>query len=267
MKKPHPFQRGSGMRLKGKVALITGASGGIGGEAALLFAAEGAQVVLVDVNEAGQALSDRIQSEGREAHFVRADVARDADCALMVDEAERIFGKLDVLFNNAGIMDPADDDAVKTPESVWEKTMAVNLKGVFLGCKHGIPALLRAGGGSVINTASFVAHLGAATPQLAYTASKGGVLALTRELAVIHARQKIRVNALSPGPLKTELLMKFLDTDAKKAAPARAHPHGPLRRGEGDGEGRAVPGLGRLLVHDRCVAARGRRDHGGVRDA
>ena len=204
------------MRLKGKVALITGASGGIGGEAALLFAAEGAQVVLVDVNEAGQALSDRIQSEGREAHFVRADVARDADCALMVDEAERIFGKLDVLFNNAGIMDPADDDAVKTPEAVWERTMAVNLKGVFLGCKHGIPALQRAGGGSVINTASFVAHLGAATPQLAYTASKGGVLALTRELAVIHARQKIRVNALSPGPLKTELLMKFLDTDAKK---------------------------------------------------
>ena len=191
------------MRLKGKVALITGASGGIGGEAALLFAAEGAQVVLADVNEAGQALSDRIQSEGRDAHFVRADVARDADCALMVDEAERIFGKLDVLFNNAGIMDPADDDAVKTPEAVWEKTMAVNLKGVFLGCKHGIPALQRAGGGSVINTASFVAHLGAATPQLAYTASKGGVLAMSRELAVIHAREKIRVNALCPGPLRT----------------------------------------------------------------
>ena len=167
-------------------------------------------------HENSRSCSDRIQSEGREAHFVQADVALDADCARMIDEAERIFGKVDVLFNNAGIMDPADDDATRTPEAVWDKTMAVNLKGVFLGCKHGIPALHRAGGGSVINTASFVAHLGAATPQLAYTASKGGVLALTRELAVIHAREKIRVNALCPGPLKTELLMKFLNTEAKK---------------------------------------------------
>jgi NAD(P)-dependent dehydrogenase (short-subunit alcohol dehydrogenase family) len=121
-----------------------------------------------------------------------------------------------VLFNNAGIMDSRDDDALATPEDVWEKTMAINLKGVYLGCKHGIPALRRAGGGSIINTASFVALLGAATPQLAYTASKGGVLAMTRELAVIHAREKIRVNALCPGPLKTELLMKFLNTEAKK---------------------------------------------------
>ena len=148
------------MRLKGKVALITGASGGIGGEAALLFASEGAQVVLVDVNQAGQTLADRIQSEGRDAHFVRADVARDADCAGMVDEAERIFGRLDVLFNNAGIMDPADDDAVKTPESVWEKTMAVNLKGVFLGCKQAVIAMRETGGGSIINTASILAHTG-----------------------------------------------------------------------------------------------------------
>jgi NAD(P)-dependent dehydrogenase (short-subunit alcohol dehydrogenase family) len=113
-------------------------------------------------------------------------------------------------------MDSNDDDAVATSEAVWDRTMAINLKGVFLGCKFGIPALRRAGGGSIINTASFVALLGAATPQLAYTASKGGVVALTRELAVIHAREKIRVNALCPGPLKTELLMKFLDTDQKK---------------------------------------------------
>ncbi|MCB0024265.1 MAG: SDR family oxidoreductase, partial [Caldilinea sp.] len=109
-----------------------------------------------------------------------------------------------------------DDDAVNTDEAIWDKTMAVNLKGVFLGCKYGIPALRRAGGGSIINTASFVALLGAATPQLAYTASKGGVLALTRELAIVHAREKIRVNALCPGPLRTELLMKFLDTEAKR---------------------------------------------------
>jgi NAD(P)-dependent dehydrogenase (short-subunit alcohol dehydrogenase family) len=126
------------------------------------------------------------------------------------------FGRLDVLFNNAGIMHPADDDAEKTDEEIWDLTMAINLKGVFLGCKYGIPALRRAGGGTVINTASFVAVLGAATPQLAYTASKGGVLAMTRELAIIHAREGIRVNALCPGPLKTEMLMKFLDTEAKR---------------------------------------------------
>jgi NAD(P)-dependent dehydrogenase (short-subunit alcohol dehydrogenase family) len=205
------------MRLKDKVALVTGAGGGIGGESALLFAAEGAAVVVVDLNQAaGKETVARIQKAGGRAHFVHADVAKNADCARMVKDAETVFGRLDVLMNNAGIMDAADDDAVSTSEAVWEKTMAVNLKGVFLGCKHGIPALQRAGGGSVINVASFVAHLGAATPQLAYTASKGGVLALTRELAVIHARQNIRVNALSPGPLKTELLMKFLNTDAKK---------------------------------------------------
>ena len=121
-----------------------------------------------------------------------------------------------MLCNNAGISHIDDDDAVATDEAVWDLTMAVNLKGVFLGCKHGIPALRRAGGGSIINTASFVALLGAATPQLAYTASKGGVLALTRELAVVHAREKIRVNALCPGPLRTELLMKYLDTEEKR---------------------------------------------------
>ncbi len=205
------------MRLKGKVALITGAAGGIGGESALLFAAEGARVVAVDVDEQGAAeTARRVQAAGGTCAAVRADVSKDADCAAMVRFAEATYGRLDVLFNNAGIMDARDDDAVSTPEDVWDRTMAINLKGVYLGCKHGIPALRRAGGGSIVNTASFVALLGAATPQLAYTASKGGVLALTRELAVIHARERIRVNALCPGPLKTELLMKFLDTDAKK---------------------------------------------------
>jgi NAD(P)-dependent dehydrogenase (short-subunit alcohol dehydrogenase family) len=134
----------------------------------------------------------------------------------MIAFAEQAFGKLDVLFNNAGISHAADDDAINTTEDVWDLTFAINVKGVFLGCKYGIPALRRAGGGSVINTASFVALLGAATPQLAYTASKGAVLSMTRELAVIHARENIRVNALCPGPLRTELLMKYLDTDAKK---------------------------------------------------
>jgi NAD(P)-dependent dehydrogenase (short-subunit alcohol dehydrogenase family) len=125
------------------------------------------------------------------------------------------YGKLDVLFNNAGIMDSRDDDAVSTTEEVWDLTMDINAKGVFLGCKYGIPALRRAGGGSIINTASLVAIMGSATPQLAYTASKGAVLALTKELAIVHARENIRINALCPGPLRTELLMKFLDTDAK----------------------------------------------------
>ena len=130
--------------------------------------------------------------------------------------AESEFGKLEILFNNAGIMDSADDNAEATEEDVFDRTMAINVKGVFFGCKYGIPAIRRAGGGSIINTASFVALLGAATPQVAYTASKGAVLAMSRELSVIHAREGIRVNALCPGPLRTELLMKFLDTEAKK---------------------------------------------------
>jgi NAD(P)-dependent dehydrogenase (short-subunit alcohol dehydrogenase family) len=215
-------------RLSGKVALITGAGSGIGLATALAFAREGARIAAVDVDaRAGEAAAEQLRAAGAEAIFTRADVSKSADCAQMVAAAERAFGALHVLFNNAGIMLPADDDAVTTDEATWDLTMNVNLKGVFLGCKHGIPALRRAGGGSVINTASFVALLGAATPQLAYTASKGGVLALSRELAVIHAREKIRVNALCPGPLRTELLMKFLDTEAKRQ---RRLVHIPLGR-------------------------------------
>ena len=201
------------MRLKDKVALITGAGSGIGRQAALLFAREGARVAVVDVHE--QAANETAAMLAG-AIAVRADVSKAADCAKMVAAAEKAFGRLNVLFNNAGIMHAKDDDAIATDESIWDLTLEVNAKGVFLGCKYGIPALRRAGGGSVINTASFVARLGAATPQIAYTASKGAVLAMTRELAVIHARENIRVNALSPGPLRTELLMSFLDTEAKK---------------------------------------------------
>jgi NAD(P)-dependent dehydrogenase (short-subunit alcohol dehydrogenase family) len=205
------------MRLSGKVALITGGASGIGLETAVLFAAEGAKVVLADVNDAaGEAVAEEIRHNGLSAVYVHADVSKTADCEMMVATAEETFGKLNILFNNAGIMHGDDDNAMTTSEAVWDLTFAINVKGVFFGCKYGIPALRRAGGGSIINTASFVAHLGAATPQLAYTASKGAVLAMTRELATIHARENIRVNALCPGPLRTELLMKFLNTDEKK---------------------------------------------------
>ena len=205
------------MRLDGKVALITGAGAGIGRETALLFASEGARVVAVDVDETtANAVAAEIDGRGGEAIAVRADVSSAADADAMVAATEERFGRLDVLFNNAGIMHPDDGDSEQTDEAVWDRTMAVNLKGVWFGCRAGIPALRRAGGGSIINTASFVALVGAATPQLAYTASKGGVLAMTRELAVVHARENIRVNAICPGPLRTELLMSYLDTEEKR---------------------------------------------------
>jgi NAD(P)-dependent dehydrogenase (short-subunit alcohol dehydrogenase family) len=202
------------MRLDGKVALITGAGSGIGRQAATLFASEGARVVAVDLD--GDSAAETVAALDADATSFAADVADSDACAAMVAHAEARYGRLDVLFNNAGVMLAADDDAVTTDEAVWDQTMDINAKGVFLGCKHGIPALRRAGGGSIVNTASFVALMGAATPQLAYTASKGAVVSLTRELAVIHAREGIRVNALCPGPLRTEMLMKVLDTDDKR---------------------------------------------------
>ncbi len=207
----------SGGRLAGKVAFITGAASGIGRASALLFAAEGARVAAVDVDfDGSQHVVDEITGEGGEAIVLTADVSVEADVAAAIAATEEAFGRLDVLFNNAGIMHAGDGDAQDTEEAVWDLTMSINLKGVWFGCRHGIPALRRSGGGSVINTASFVALVGAATPQRAYTAAKGGVLAMTRELAVIHAREGIRVNALCPGPLRTELLMSFLDTEEKR---------------------------------------------------
>jgi NAD(P)-dependent dehydrogenase (short-subunit alcohol dehydrogenase family) len=205
------------MRLKEKVALITGAGNGIGREMALLFSQEGANVVVADINsEDGNRVAQEVADAGGNARFVKADVSHAQDVENMVAHAEQEFDRLDILVNNAGIMHSEDGDSTSTEEAVWDLTMNINLKGVFLGCKYGIPALRRSGGGSIVNTASFVAIVGAATPQVAYTASKGGVLAMTRELAVIHAREGIRVNALCPGPLHTELLMKFLDTEEKK---------------------------------------------------
>jgi len=205
------------MRLKDKTAIITGGASGIGKASAILFATEGANVVIADIQQdAATDVLNQIQKNGGEATFIKTDVSRAEDCQNMVGHALKKYGKVHILFNNAGIMHAEDNSAEGTAEDVWDRTMDINAKGVFLCCKYGIPALKKSGGGSVINTASFVSMLGAATSQVSYTASKGAVLSFTRELAVIHAREGIRVNALCPGPLKTELLMKVLDTEEKK---------------------------------------------------
>ena len=205
------------MRLKNKVALITGSAGGIGRRSALLFASEGAAVVVADVDEAGdRGTVEEVTQAGGEAAFVRADVSQAVDCEQMVAFAQGRYGKLNALFNNAGMMHPGDDSILTTTDDVWERTIAVNLKGVYLGCKYGIPALLSAGGGSIINMASCVALMGAATPQIAYTASKGGVLSMAREIAVAFARRNVRATALCPGPVDTPLLAKLLADPARR---------------------------------------------------
>jgi NAD(P)-dependent dehydrogenase (short-subunit alcohol dehydrogenase family) len=215
-------------KLSDRTALVTGAGSGIGRESALRFAAEGASVVVADCDETGgQATARAIQAAGGRASFVKVDVAKSDEVAGAVALAEKTYGALHVLFNNAGIFPAADGSPVDTPESVFDHVIAVNLKGVFLGCKHGIPALLRAGGGSIINTASFVAVMGSATSQIAYTASKGGVLAMTREIAIEYARRGIRANALCPGPVDTPLLQDLL---ANPAARARRLVHVPMGR-------------------------------------
>ena len=195
-------------RLDGKVAVITGAAGGIGREAAILFSSEGANVCVADVDpEKGESTA----GECREAFFQQVDVADPESVAAMYAATAERYGGIDVLYNNAGIM-PADDASIlETEADAWQRVQDVNTKGVFLCCKHGIPHLLERGGGSVINVASFVALAGAATSQISYTASKGAVLSLSRELAVEFARRGVRVNALCPGPVETPLLMRLFD--------------------------------------------------------
>ena len=205
------------MRLEGKVAVITGTAGGIGRATAIRFAEEGAAIIGADVSTDDNATTVRLVVDvGGTMIDTTGDVTDNDSVAAAFELAESEFGRVDIIFNNAGVMLAGDHDVISTSDEVIDRTLAINVKGVINGCRHGIPALLRSGGGSVINTASFVATVGAATPQVAYTASKGAVLSLTRELAVIHARQGIRVNALSPGPLRTELLMSLLDTDQKR---------------------------------------------------
>lgn len=207
------------MRLEGKVAVITGGASGIGRETARRFSEEGAKVVVADLDEkAGKDAASEIGGL-----YIHADVTNPDDVKRMYGEAAGHFGGLDILFNNAGISPPDDDSILETELDAWERVQNVNLKSVYLCCKYGIPHLLGNGGGSVINTASFVAVMGAATSQISYTASKGGVLAMSRELGVQFARENVRVNALCPGPVNTPLLQELFAKDPEKAARRMVH--------------------------------------------
>ena len=193
-------------RLEGKVCVITGAGGGMGADAAVLFSEEGAQVCVADVNLEA---AEQVAAQARDAFAVQVDVAEADSVEAMYRAAAERYGGIDVLYNNAGIS-PADDDSIlETELDAWERVQAVNTRGVFLCCKYGIPYLLERGGGSVINVASFVALVGAATSQISYTASKGAVLSMSKELGVQFARQGVRVNALCPGPVETPLLLRI----------------------------------------------------------
>lgn len=206
-------------RLQDKVAVITGAGSGIGLASARRFASEGAKVVCVDIDErAGKAAADEVGGI-----FVRANVTADADVQAMYATAVDTFGGLDIAFNNAGISPPDDDSILTTGIDAWRRVQEVNLTSVYLCCKYAIPHMQARGGGSIINTASFVAVMGSATSQISYTASKGGVLAMSRELGVQFARERIRVNALCPGPVNTPLLQELFAKDPERAARRLVH--------------------------------------------
>jgi NAD(P)-dependent dehydrogenase (short-subunit alcohol dehydrogenase family) len=208
-------------RLNGKVCVITGAGGGMGREAAIVFTAEGAKVCVADVDL--EIAEETVSLCSGEAFAVRVDVADEGAVAGMYAATTARFGGIEVLYNNAGIS-PADDaSALDTSVEAWQRVQDVNTKGVFLCCKHGIPHLLERGGGSVINVASFVAILGAATSQISYTASKGAVLSMSRELAAQFARQGVRVNALCPGPVETPLLLSIFGDDPVAFERRRVH--------------------------------------------
>jgi NAD(P)-dependent dehydrogenase (short-subunit alcohol dehydrogenase family) len=212
------------MRLEGKVSIITGAGGGMGRVAAQLFAREGARIVVAEYGDAaGQETVNLVREAGGEATFVKVDVSTEAGAKAMVDAAMDTWGRVDVLYNNAGVMPEADHSVIDTDVETWDRVMAVNVRGVFLGCKHAIPRMIDGGGGAIINIASFVALLGCSVPQDAYTASKGALLALTRSLAVQFGPQGVRTNAICPGPVETPLLMDWLvkDEEAKRIRLAR----------------------------------------------
>lgn len=222
------------MRLDDKVTIITGGGSGMGKTAAALFAKEGARVVVSDVSEAaGEAVVAAVKAAGGQATFVRADVSNEDDARAMVQHAVATFGRVDALYNNAGIMPEADHSVIDTDVATWDKVMAVNVRGVFLGCKYAIPQMLEQGSGSIINIASFVAILGCSVPQDAYTASKGAVLALTRSLAVQFAGRGVRTNAISPGPIETPLMLDWLLKDeAAKTLRLNRNPTGRFGKPE-----------------------------------
>jgi NAD(P)-dependent dehydrogenase (short-subunit alcohol dehydrogenase family) len=212
------------MRLQDKVAIITGGGGGMGRTAALMFANQGASVVVAEFGEAaGVETVRQVEAAGGRASFVKVDVSNESDAKAMVDHAVSAYGRVDVLYNNAGIMPEADHSVTDTDVAVWDQVMAVNVRGVFLGCKYAIPQMVEGGGGSVINISSFVALVGCSVPQDAYTASKGALLALTRSLAVQFGPHGVRTNAICPGPVETPLLMDWLvkDEQAKRIRLAR----------------------------------------------
>jgi NAD(P)-dependent dehydrogenase (short-subunit alcohol dehydrogenase family) len=218
-------------RLADKVAVITGAGSGIGRVAAQLFASEGASIVVADVvAEAASDTAATITAAGGHAVAVTVDVADEEAVGDMVEAAVGTFGALHILFNNAGIFPGDDGGVLDTPPSTWDRVMEVNLKGVWLGCRAAVPAMINSGGGSIVNVASFVALMGAATAQVAYTASKGGVLAFTRELAVEYARSGIRANSICPGPIDTPLLAELMADPVRKQRRLVHIPMGRLGR-------------------------------------
>lgn len=216
------------MRLEGKTAVITGAGSGLGRACAELFAREGAQVVVNDyVVEAAETTVATILGRGGQAISVPGDVSRAEDVERLMRSAVEAFGRLDVLVNNAGIMPSGDHSVIDTPEEVWDRVLAVNVKGVYLCCRYAIPYMIKQGGGSIINMGSVVSFIGCTVPQDAYTASKGAVEALTRSLAVQFAKYNIRVNTLCPGPIETALAKEFLTDEAARQLRLR---HIPLGR-------------------------------------
>jgi NAD(P)-dependent dehydrogenase (short-subunit alcohol dehydrogenase family) len=212
------------VRLEGKVCVITGAGGGMGRVAAQVFAREGASVVVAEFGEAaGAETVDIVTKAGGQASFVKTDVSSESGARTMIEHAMDTYGRVDVLYNNAGVMPEADHSVVDTDVATWDQVMAVNVRGVFLGCKFAIPRMVEQGSGSIINISSFVAILGCSVPQDAYTASKGAVLSLTRSLAVQFGPKGVRSNAICPGPVETPLLMDWLvkDEEAKRIRLAR----------------------------------------------